>query len=398
MIRVLAIVCLVASPALADKRSAEHYFRAGEKAYHAQDFAAAAENFELALKEYDLPEIAFSAAQAYRRQYRVDPQRRYVERAVDLYKKYLAKVKTGGRVADAADSLGEMQRELDKLGGAKGGAMPVEDETPKIGVTVDLADQQAHGSAMREIDESETAPKIEITATIDGNAATLDKLEPVPAGEHVVAAVAPGYARAEKKVRAVAGAPQLVPLELQPLPARVTVKTESGAAISVDGRHIEGPTFQLPAGKHLLAVTKAGREVAGKDLVVTRAQTVDVDVPLEKTLRRRAVPWVAITAGGAGLIALAGWAGTLKWQSDAQHDLAEINHGNATPAVLDDYNSSRTQRDAARAGAIAFGSLAVGVGLAAAWLYYFDRPSAEGVHVAPVAGEGHAGAMLLGRF
>ena len=398
MIRIALAILVLATPAYADKHEAERYFRAGEKAYHAQDFAAAAENFELALKEYDLPEIAFSAAQAYRRQYRVDPQRRYVERAVELYKKYLGKVKTGGRVADAADSLGEMQRELDKLGGAKGSAMPAVDETPKIGVTVDLADEQAHGSAMREIDESESGPKIEITATIDGNPTTLDRLEPVPAGEHVVAAVAPGYARAEKKVRAVAGAPQLVPLELQPLPARVTVKTEGGAAISVDGRHVEGLTFELPAGKHLLAVTKRGREVAGKDLVVTRAQTVDLDVPLEPTLRRRAVPWVAITAGTAGVFALAGWAVTLKWQRDAQHDLADINHGNASAAELDDYNTTRTRRDAARAGTIVLGSLAVGVGLTAAWLYYFDRPSAEGVHVAPVAGEGHAGAMLFGRF
>ena len=51
MTRALAVLCLLAAPAIADKRSAEHYFRAGEKAYHAQDFAAAAENFEIALKE-----------------------------------------------------------------------------------------------------------------------------------------------------------------------------------------------------------------------------------------------------------------------------------------------------------------------------------------------------------
>ena len=110
------VVALVATAAHADPQAeAERYFRAGAKAYAAQNFQAAAADFDEAYKAMALPEIAFSAAQAYRRLYRVDPKPDYVRRSVELYRVYLDKVKTGGRVGDAADSLGEMERELDHL-------------------------------------------------------------------------------------------------------------------------------------------------------------------------------------------------------------------------------------------------------------------------------------------
>src|SRR5262245_17667713 len=101
----IAIVA-TGAPARADNRGeAERYFRAGAKAYAAQSFAAAAADFDEAYKQLPLPEIAFSGAQAYRRLYRVEPKPEYLKRAVELYRVYLDKVKTGGRVGDAADSL-----------------------------------------------------------------------------------------------------------------------------------------------------------------------------------------------------------------------------------------------------------------------------------------------------
>ena len=51
-----------------------------------QDFAAAATDFEQAYKALPLPEIAFSAAQAYRRQYQVDAKPSHVARAIELYR------------------------------------------------------------------------------------------------------------------------------------------------------------------------------------------------------------------------------------------------------------------------------------------------------------------------
>ena len=46
--RALAILVLIAATAHADRKSAETYFRAGEKAYKAQNFDAAAANFDRA--------------------------------------------------------------------------------------------------------------------------------------------------------------------------------------------------------------------------------------------------------------------------------------------------------------------------------------------------------------
>ena len=71
--RALAIVVLLAASVAhaEDKAAAERYFRAGAKAYAAQNFAAAATDFDEAYKNLAMPEIAFSGAQAYRRLYRV---------------------------------------------------------------------------------------------------------------------------------------------------------------------------------------------------------------------------------------------------------------------------------------------------------------------------------------
>src|SRR5262245_44195672 len=90
------ILVLLAGVASADdKATAERYFRAGAKAYAAQNFQAAATNFDEAFKALPMPEIAFSGAQAYRRLYQLEPKPEYVRRAVELYQVYLGAVKTG---------------------------------------------------------------------------------------------------------------------------------------------------------------------------------------------------------------------------------------------------------------------------------------------------------------
>ena len=126
----LAVCMLVAWVTVAhadDRKVAEVHFHAGEQAYAAQNFEAAATNFELAYQAMPLPEIAFAVAQAYRRWYRIDPSLERAKKSVDHYRYYLDKVKTGGKVGVAADGLGEMQRESDKLtaAGAKAAAAVV---------------------------------------------------------------------------------------------------------------------------------------------------------------------------------------------------------------------------------------------------------------------------------
>ena len=116
IIRIALVLVIATGAALADEVKAKQFFAAGAKAYAAQDFKNAAVYFEDAYAALPMPEIAFSAAQAHRRQYRVDDDPDHVHRAIELYRAYLAKVKTGGRVGDAADNLAEMERERERLG------------------------------------------------------------------------------------------------------------------------------------------------------------------------------------------------------------------------------------------------------------------------------------------
>lgn len=395
----LVLVCLLCGLAIADEKAAKQYFEAGAKAYAAQNFAAAAANFDEAYKELPMPEIAFSAAQAYRRLYRVDADPKHVRRAVELYQAYLAKVKIGGRVGDASDNLGEMQRELDKLGGA--GRIKVEPaaERTRIGVNVAKADQTApDASALREIGEGTGGALLGVTTKLDGTQVEPFALLDVPPGDHVISVSADGYFPIEKTQRAVQGATALVEVTLVPKPARVKIATESGAKISVDGRPSGSTMLELATGKHVITVLRRGRVAFGRELTVTRGQELTIPVRLEKTGRRRAAPWVL---GGAGVVTvMATITGIAAVVADGKAIDArdQIAGGNASPALADDYDRQVRRRDDLKTSAIVLGAGALVAGAVGLGLYLFDSPTSEGLRVTPVAGPSGAGVTLDRRF
>jgi hypothetical protein len=393
-IAILVVVCLAGS-ARADKKAAESYFRAGAKAYAAQNFLAAAQNFDEAYKAAPMPEIAFSAAQAYRRLFRIDAKPDYVKRSVELYKAYLSVVKKGGRVGDAADNLAEMEKELDRVKVITTNA-PVVAKT-RIGVSVTLADQRVESGALQEIGDATGEVTRGLVATIDGKPVEPFALVDVEPREHVIVVSADGYIPVEKKTVAVDGASQIVEIELQPKPAAVTVKTESGARISVDGRPHSGTQLQLAAGKHLLAIVHRGREPVAREITVSRGEALTVDAPLEKTAKRRAVPWVL---GGAGLLA----AGAITTSIVATvhdgraSDLRDaIDAGNRPASDGDRYDDEVRARDRYATATWILGGAAITAGTVGVLLYLFDTPSAEGVRVSPVIGP-TSGISLGGSF
>jgi hypothetical protein len=400
--RAAVVLLLIAmlGVAHADRKVALKFFRAGEKAYKAQQFATAAQNFYEAYKVLPLPEIAFSAAQAYRRQYRIDQSPEAVRRSVELYTFYLSKVKEGGRVGDAADSLGEMERELDKLGGKAASGVIV--ERTQLGVTVNLSGVGTD-DRMNEIDDtSRAADAIEIKTWIDGVPVPPDKMMEVAPGDHVVRAEAAGFAPKEEKHPAPKGHSELVELELKALPARVKIVTEPEARVSIDGRHIgSAPVaeIELPAGRHVLTILRPGRHAVSRELVVARGQELTITQPLEATTRRASVKFVAGVAIGFGVIAAVTGGAALVQDREAEDLLAELRRGNHPPETIGrDYTNARAFRDQLVTGTWLFGATALGIGLAAGYLYYFDTPSAEGVRIAPIAGGGTSGAQLIGRF
>ena len=398
---IVVLIVLVPSPAFADRTVAEKYFRAGAKAYAAQSYAAAAANFDEAYRALPLPEIAFSAAQAYRKLYRTDRQPQHVRRAVELYRIYLKEVKTGGRVGDAADNLAEMERELERLE-ARGAATkptPVVERT-RIGVTVTLGDREDQPGAVREIIDatSDTLPGIAIT--LDGKPLQPFALVDVSPGDHAITVSGDGYVSVARTQRAVTGATALVEIALVPKPAKLVVKTEAGARIVVDGRPAASTTLELPAGKHLVAVERRGREPFAREISVTRGQELVVRAPLVHTAKRRAVPWLL---GGAGVLAgsaIASGVLALVASSNASDLAAQRGAANAAPAVADALDRELARRADFRTAALVLGGGAVAAGAVGVIFYLFDRPPADHpidrFEVAPTAGGGTL--TVRGRF
>ncbi|HEY5938863.1 MAG TPA: carboxypeptidase regulatory-like domain-containing protein [Kofleriaceae bacterium] len=397
---VVVQILFMPSPALADRADAEKYFRAGAKAYAAQSYAAAAANFDEAYRALPLPEIAFSAAQAYRKLYRTDRQPQHVRRAVELYRIYLKEVKTGGRVGDAGDNLAEMERELERVDARGAATKPAATvERTRIGVTVTLLDREpAKGDpgAVREIIDATSDALPGIAITLDGKPLQPFALVDVSPGDHAITVSGDGYVPVARTQRAVTGATALVEVALVPKPAKLVVKTEDGARIRVDGRPIASTTFELPAGQHLVAVERRGREPFAREISVTRGQELVVRAPLAHTAKRRAVPWLF---GGAGVLAGGAIASSILAfvaSSNASDLDAQIAAGNAAPAVADALDRELARRDDFRTTALVLGGGAVAASAVGLLFYLFDRPADHRFEVAPTAGGGAL--TVRGRF
>ena len=396
MLRALIACMLCVSLAYADDRAAaERAFRTADRAYKAQNFEAAAHHYEEAYKHLPLPQIAFSAAQAYRKRYRVDPKIEYVQRAIALYEIYLAAVKSGGRVGDAADNLGEMKIELAQLQ-ARGAALappPTPPARTRLAISPDV--DIARDVALREVSEQRDEAAFKVT--IDGRqVAAFQPIEVTP-GLHEVRVEAPGFAPSTTTERAIEGVSTVAEIRLLPLPGTVTLATEPGARVLVDGRSrgvAPVAPFELPAGRHVLAIIRRGRAPIARDITVARGGELAVDAPLEPTTQRRSVRWVALGAGALAVFS----AGSLVY-AGVQHARAEdkretIDKGDGSIGLANDYDAAIRSRDRWSTVAWVTGGAALATGLTALALYWFDMPDAESVQLAPTAG----GVSLRGRF
>jgi len=280
--------------------------------------------------------------------------------------------------------------------------VPVAVERTQLGVTVNLSGV-GDGERMDEVDDTKRgADAIAVKTWIDGVLVAPDMMIEVKPGDHVVRAEAVGFAPKEQKHPAPAGHSELAELELVALPAVVTIETEADARVSIDGRGIgDAPlaAVELPAGRHVLTIVRSGRTPISRELVLDRGQAVTIEQPLEPTTRRASVKFVGGVAIGLGVIALTTGVAALIKNGDAKDLLAELRMGNHPPGTIGrDYEDARQMRDQLVTGTWVTGAAAIGVGLAAGFLYYFDTPSAEGIRVTPIAGGGVGGAQVIGRF
>jgi len=399
---VMLAIVLAATPSHADDAPYLRYYRAGKEAYRTQSFGAASQNFDEAYQALDgskekadklqtLSDLAFDAAQAYRRQFRVEPTLELALRAVDYYRKYLARVKTGGRVRTAADGLGEMQREVDRLIAAGAKVAPVALERTRIGISPQLSAEGREG--VQEIADVDDANAPKIVTLLDGKPVTPYELVDVAPGVHAVHVEADGYKTADASERALKGVSAVAEIVLVPKPAHVKIDTEHDAQIRVDGRAVASE-FEVGAGKHVVAISRSGRESIAREIVVTRGEALALREPLEPTWQRRAVPWVAGTSALLGAGAISSGIYALVEDSRASNTHAAIGRGDQTPATAARYDQQLSRRNDAVTATWLLGGAALALAGGAAALYFLDSPADEHVHVVPAPG----GLAVSGRF
>ncbi|MBA3822059.1 MAG: hypothetical protein H0X17_24455, partial [Deltaproteobacteria bacterium] len=150
---------------------------------------------------------------------------------------------------------------------------------------------------------------------------------------------------------------------------------------------------------HVIAVSRDGREPIAREVVVTRGQTLTLTEPLEKTTRRKAVPWVIGAASVLGVIAIASSVGAVIEDGRASDDLAAIkNGGDLSEADAAAYERHVERRNQFVVGAWTVGGAAVVVGAAAVVLYLFDAPADDRARVVPAVIPGGGAVTFGGRF
>jgi hypothetical protein len=348
---------------------AKEWFKAGAAAYAAGDYLAAIQALEAAYALTPAPQIAFSIAQAERRQYFVDRRPEHLSRAVALFRRYIAEVPSGGRRTDAVDALAQ----LEPL--ASAGQEPANEVTP------------APSSA-----PSDRRARIMVMSDTPGVRISIDGVEPgasplireVSPGEHQIELRADGYRDASRAIEAVAG--ELVPISvnLAALPGRLRLSAPLEADVYVDGAFVsQGKSplvLDLPSGRHQVSVAEKGYRVATEQLTLGHGETRDTHFELSPTPQR--LTSNALLIGGAVTIG-AGVAFSLlalHAESDARAFLRHQSRGNVSPAELVGYQADVATRNRFRwIGGAMFAS-SLGLLITGLFLHELDTPSAEDIY------------------
>lgn len=339
-----------------DRKEAARAFNAGEMAFKKAKYDSAAQSFEAAYKAFAAPEIAFSAAQAYRLGNSISPKARpeYVKRAIELYELYVASVKEGGRVADAAvhlQALRALWRDLDAEGAARAAQMIYDRTQLTVWSAVDGAQVE-----------------------IDGKPATAYAYVDVTPGEHVVEVSAPGHFPFEQRVSVAKGAQVPVSVELRAKPATLRITTEAGAEIAIDGRAVSlvDGKVETAAGKRFVTVTRAGREPFAKELTLAPGAETKLAAPLATTARRKGARWVMW--GTTGLAVVTAATATVAIIADGK---AVDQRSVPNQPSDDEYERWRQRRDSFRTAAFISGGLMLAAAATTAVLYFSDHPRAQ---------------------
>ncbi len=363
----VAAPAAAAPPSKADLARAKESFEAGAAAYAAGEYLAAIQALEAAYALTPAPAIAFSLAQAERREYFVSRQREHLTRSIALFRRYMEQVPSGGRRTDALDALAQLEPIAAKLDMTQ--PAPAESsETPERRTRLVIFSEAA-------------GARIAVDGELRSGSPAVVEVTP---GRHQVSVEAPGFHPVQREVTAISGELIPVPVALAPLPSRVQLSTPPEADVYVDGVFAsqggEQLTLELPSGSHRISVAQNGHRVASRVIELERGETQAHGFSLEPTAQRRAshalfIGGAAAAAAGAALSYLA-----VQSQQSAQ-DFREIAaQRNVSEAELVRYNADVTQRNRYRwlAGA-SFGA-SLGMLITGLFLHELDEPGPEDLY------------------
>jgi len=395
LLAALVAMTLVAPPAIAqgpgggassaDVDRAKDSFRVGAAAYAAGEYLAAITALDSAYALAPLPAIAFSLAQAERRQYFVDRKPEHLTRSAALFRRYLEQVPTGGRRADAIDALAQLAPLLAAPAPALTAAPPrapstrllVIAETPGARVWID--DTELVGTFIREV-------------------------EP---GKHRVVVRAPGFHEARRDVVAVPGELIPVSMALAELPGTLEIAAPLDAEIFVDGAFASlggaRVVLSVSSGTHRVSAVQTGYRTSTQEVELERGGREKLRFELEPTAQR--ITSNVLLVGGAVALGAGTALAVLAVQSEgaAQGFLDKLQtERNGSPAELVRYQADVQRRNRYRLMAGVNFAASIGLLVTGLFLHELDQAGADeltrGVDLEPDIGLDHVGAVLQGAF
>jgi len=339
-----------------DDPRARQFFEFGAQAYNKGQYLLAIDAFEQAYGLTERPGLLFSLAQAHQRQFRTSGDGQHLAQAIDSYRKYLARVESGGRRSDVQQSLNALLAIADRL---------------------QTKDPSSHAQRVfgRLLLSSSTP---EATLTVNGEAVeSLPTALELPAEKYRVVATAKGFEPRVQDIALAAGSTVPLNFELKPLPALLAVVGPANAEVLVDGRSVGWLPLghiSLPGGDHWVSVRKSGYRTRSVLTRLERGQTVKVRLNLETTFQRDAARLVAGAGVAVGVASIT--LGILAWRRDASaKDLANRFEGQATEADADQLDRDVAARDRFRTLALVGGVTTAAMLGTSLLLYLSDAPA-----------------------
>lgn len=337
---------------------AKTYFQAGAQAYAVGQYTVAVQAFEQAWALAPRPAILFSMAQALRRQYFVDRKQENLERSINLFRQYVEMVPEGGRKVDAVQALSELEpmaahlapgQQTERLAARPHTRVMITSTTPGAKITFDGGD--THDSPFI----GEALP-----------------------GQHRVSVAAPGFFDEERVVVAVEGELVALDVPMRERPAALRLIAAEGTILSIDGRYQGTAPFEteleLPAGKHLITLSRPGFVGVSREVTLPRGVTTWARSALPRSPRRSA-SLLMMGASASSLVAGGVFAYLARGRDQAAKSFLDRRGSEPMDQdELDQYQTARTDRDSFRKAAYAAVGLSAVLGVAGGMLYLLDTP------------------------